>query len=131
MKMAESLNSCSPNEEDVVEVLRGLGDRILEQDAVTVINNMVNPETAYLALRYFQHRLKLSREVILYNVTLKVFRECRDFDRAEKLFDEMLERGVKPVNTTFSRLRENSMGNPTCLHPIGCRHTTYDVFTSS
>lgn len=102
--MAESLNSCSPNEEDVVEVLRGLGDRILEQDAVTVINNMVNPETAYLALRYFQQRLKLSREVILYNVTLKVFRKCRDFDRAEKLFDEMLERGVKPVNTTFSTM---------------------------
>ena len=102
--MAESLNSCSPNEEDVAEVLRGLGDRILEQDAVTVINNMVNPETAYLALRYFQQRLKLSREVILYNVTLKVFRKCRDFDRAEKLFDEMLERGVKPVNTTFSTM---------------------------
>ena len=104
VKMAESLNSCSPNEEDVSEVLRGLGDRILEQDAVTVINNMVNPETAYLALRYFQQRLKLSREVILYNVTLKVFRKCRDFDRAEKLFDEMLERGVKPVNTTFSTM---------------------------
>ena len=102
--MAESLNSCSPNEEDVAEVLRGLGDRILEQDAVTIINNMVNPETAYLALRYFQQRLKLSREVILYNVTLKVFRKCRDFDRAEKLFDEMLERGVKPVNTTFSTM---------------------------
>ena len=102
--MAESLNSCSPNEEDVAEVLRGLGDRILEQDAVTVINSMVNPETAYLALRYFQQRLKLSREVILYNVTLKVFRKCRDFDRAEKLFDEMLERGVKPVNTTFSTM---------------------------
>ncbi|KAL4628107.1 hypothetical protein ACB092_05G212800 [Castanea dentata] len=104
VKMAESLNSCSPNEEDVVEVLRGLGDRILEQDAVTIINNMVNPETAYLALRYFQQRLKLSREVILYNVTLKVFRKCRDFERAEKLFDEMLERGVKPVNTTFSTM---------------------------
>ena len=102
--MAESLNSCSPNEEDVAEVLRGLGDRILEHDAVTIINNMVNPETAYLALRYFQQRLKLSREVILYNVTLKVFRKCRDFDRAEKLFDEMLERGVKPVNTTFSTM---------------------------
>ncbi|KAF3963577.1 hypothetical protein CMV_012050 [Castanea mollissima] len=85
VKMAESLNSCSPNEEDVVEVLRGL-------------------EIAYLALRYFQQRLKLSREVILYNVTLKVFRKCRDFERAEKLFDEMLERGVKPVNTTFSTM---------------------------
>ena len=102
--MAESLNSCSSNEEDVVEILKGLGDRIIEQDAVTVINNMVNPETALLALRYFQKRLKLHREVILYNVTMKVFRKSRDLDRAEKLFDEMLGRGVTPDNATFSTM---------------------------
>jgi pentatricopeptide repeat protein len=36
--------------------------------------------------------------------TLKVLRKCRDMDRAEKLLDEMLERGVKLDNVTFSTL---------------------------
>ncbi|KAG2688630.1 hypothetical protein I3760_09G105500 [Carya illinoinensis] len=103
-KVAESLNSCNPNEEDVAEVLGALGDRILEQDAVIVLNNAMNPDTALLALRYFQQRLKPNREVVLYNVTIKVFRKCRDLVGAEKLFDEMLERGLKPDNVTFSTL---------------------------
>ena len=37
-------------------------------------------------------------------MTLKVFRKARDLDKAEKLFDEMLERGVKPDNFTFSTI---------------------------
>ncbi|KAJ7967830.1 Pentatricopeptide repeat-containing protein [Quillaja saponaria] len=103
-KVAESLDSCNPNEEEVFEILRGVGDKILEQDAVIIINNMLNPDTAPLALKYFQQKLKPNREVILYNVTMKVFRKCKDFDRAEKLFGEMLNRGVKPDNITFSTI---------------------------
>ena len=61
---------------------------------------MLKPENALLALKFFQ----LKREVILYNVTLKVFRKCKDMDRAEKLFAELIDRGVKPDNVTFSTL---------------------------
>lgn len=104
LKVAESLNSDGLSQSDVIDILKGLGDRILEQDAVVVLNNMVNPENALLSLNYFQQRFKLKREVILYNVTLKVFRKCKDLERAEKLFDEMLERGIKPDNVTFSTL---------------------------
>ncbi|KAK9935858.1 hypothetical protein M0R45_012733 [Rubus argutus] len=104
VKVAESLNSDALNQSDVIHILKGLGDTILEQDAVVVLNNMVNPENALLSLDYFQHRFKPKREVILYNVTLKVFRKCKDLERAEKLFDEMLERGIKPDNVTFSTL---------------------------
>ncbi|XP_028754963.1 pentatricopeptide repeat-containing protein At4g16390, chloroplastic-like [Neltuma alba] len=104
VKTADSLNSCSPNEQEVSKILRGLGDKILEQDAVVVLNNMENPETAPVALKLFQQRIKPTREVILYNVTMKVFRKCREYDKAEKLFDEMLEKGVKPDNVTFSTI---------------------------
>ncbi|KAJ7946439.1 Pentatricopeptide repeat-containing protein [Quillaja saponaria] len=110
-----SLNLCTPSEEDVIEILRGVGDKILEKEAVIIINNMGNPEIAPLALKYFQKKLKLTKEVILYNVTFKVFRKCREFDRAEKLFDEMLERGVKPDTVTFSTIiscaRRSSLPN--------------------
>lgn len=54
-----------------------------------------------LALQFFQNKLKLCREVVLYNVTLKVLRKTRELDIAEKLFDEMLQRGIKPDNVTF------------------------------
>ncbi|OVA02182.1 Smr protein/MutS2 C-terminal [Macleaya cordata] len=104
VKVAESLNSCNPTEEDVFKVLSGLGENPIEQDAVIVLNNMGNPETVVLALRFFQQNLKPKKEVILYNVTFKVFRKSRNFGKAELLFDEMLKRGVKPDNITFSTI---------------------------
>ncbi|KAJ1394398.1 Tetratricopeptide-like helical domain superfamily [Sesbania bispinosa] len=78
--------------------------RILEQDVVIVINNMENSVNVPLVLKYFQQKIKPSREVIPYNVTLKVFRKCKDLGGAEKVFDEMLERGVEPDNVTFSTI---------------------------
>ncbi|KAI4298812.1 hypothetical protein L6164_032329 [Bauhinia variegata] len=104
MNFSESLDSCNASEEDVYEILSGLDDNILEQDAVVILNNMLNPETALLALKYFQSKIKPTSEVILYNVTMKVFRKSKDIERAEKLFDEMLERGVNPGNRTFSTI---------------------------
>ncbi|XP_025629774.1 pentatricopeptide repeat-containing protein At4g16390, chloroplastic [Arachis hypogaea] len=104
VKIANSLDSCNPTEHDVSEILKSLGDKVLEQDGVIVLNNMVSSQTAPLVLKYFQNKIRPSREVILYNVTLKVFRKCKDLDGAEKLFDEMLQRGVKPDNVTFSTI---------------------------
>jgi len=46
----------------------------------------------------------LSTNLLSFLSTLKVLRKCRDMDRAEKLLDEMLERGVKLDNVTFSTL---------------------------
>ncbi|XP_060183866.1 pentatricopeptide repeat-containing protein At4g16390, chloroplastic [Lycium barbarum] len=107
VKVAENLDSCNPVKDDVFTVLSGLmSDKVIavEQDAVVTLNNMSNTETALLALKYFQEKLKLSKEVIIYNVTLKVLRKNKDLERAEKVFDEMLERGVKPDNVTFSTI---------------------------
>ncbi|XP_057961010.1 pentatricopeptide repeat-containing protein At4g16390, chloroplastic [Malania oleifera] len=104
VKIAESLNFCKPTEEDVFTVLSGLDGDIVEHDAVVVLNNMVNPETALIALKFFQKKLRVTKEVILYNVTMKVFKKCKDLDGAEKLFEEMLERGLKPDNVTFSTI---------------------------
>ncbi|KAM1562497.1 hypothetical protein PS1_005336 [Malus domestica] len=103
VKVAEYLNSCTAIESDVFEALKDLGDNFLEQDAVVVLNNMNNLENALLALNYFQQR-KPKREVILYNVTLKVCRKGMDMERAEKLFDKILQRGVKPDNVIFSTM---------------------------
>lgn len=115
VKLAADLDSCSATEDDVFSVLRCLGDDFLEQDCVIILNNMTNPDTAALALTYFTNKLKASKEVILYNVTMKVFRKCRDLDKAERLFDDMLDRGVKPDNVTFSTLiscaRMNNLPN--------------------
>ncbi|KAJ1420953.1 Tetratricopeptide-like helical domain superfamily [Sesbania bispinosa] len=104
LKLAKSLNSCHPSEQHVSEILKGLGDNVTERDAVLILDNMKNPETAVFAVKYFQQKIKLGRHVVLYNVTLKLFREIKDFERAEKLFDEMLQRGVKPSLVTFSTM---------------------------
>ncbi|KAH6776968.1 pentatricopeptide repeat-containing protein [Perilla frutescens var. frutescens] len=104
VKMAESLNSCAALEDAISGVLDILGDKMAEKDAVIILNNMSNSETASLVLNYFLKRLKMSREVVLYNVTLKVFRKCKDLERAENLFNLMLEKGIKPDNFTFSTI---------------------------
>lgn len=104
MKLAESLDVCNPDEADVFDVLNGFGGKLFEQDAVVTLNNMTNPKTAPLVLKYVLGKLKPSKEVILYNVTMKVFRKCKNLEKAEKLFDEMVDRGVKPDNATFTTL---------------------------
>lgn len=105
VKIAESLDSCAPSEDAISGVLGILGDKIVEQDAVAILNNMSNnSEAAALVLDYFLKRMKMSREVVLYNVTLKVFRKCKELSRAENLFSLMLERGIKPDNFTFSTI---------------------------
>ncbi|KAK7363855.1 hypothetical protein VNO77_06014 [Canavalia gladiata] len=104
VKLALSLDSCNPTDDDVSQLLKDLGGKVLEQDAVIVINHMTNSHVALLVLKYFQRTVRPNREVILYNVTLKVLRKCRDLDAMEKLFDEMLQRGVKPDNVTFTTI---------------------------
>ena len=105
-RLAESLNSCIPTAQHVSTILKGLGDNVSESDAVFILDKMVNSVTAPFVLRYFLDKIKPSgdTEVILFNITLKTFRKSRDFEGAEKLFDEMIQRGVKPDNITFSTL---------------------------
>ncbi|KAI3870575.1 hypothetical protein MKX03_022768 [Papaver bracteatum] len=104
VKVAVALNSCDSTEEDVFKVLNSLGENPSEQDAVIVLNSMENPDTALIALKYLQEKSKPKKRVILYNVTLKVFRKSRNLDGAELLFDEMLKKGVLPDNITFSTI---------------------------
>ncbi|KAH6795869.1 hypothetical protein C2S51_036855 [Perilla frutescens var. frutescens] len=104
LKIAESLNSCAPFEDAISGVLDILGENIVEKDAVIILNNMSNIETAPLVLNYFLKRSRMSREVVLYNLTLKVFRKSKNLVRADNLFDLMLEQGIKPDNFTFSTI---------------------------
>lgn len=104
LKIAQSLDSCGPIEDDLHSILETWEGKIVEQDVALVLNNLSNPDTAYFVLKYFQEKAKFNREVILYNVTLKVFRKCKDLDKSEKLFHEMIEKGIKPDNVTFSTI---------------------------
>ncbi|XP_051134806.1 pentatricopeptide repeat-containing protein At4g16390, chloroplastic [Andrographis paniculata] len=104
VKIAESLDNCRAVVEDISIVLDSLGNKVVEQDAMSVLNNMSNAETGLLVLDYFMKKLKKVKEVLLYNVTLKIFRKCKDLDGAEKLFNDMIERGVNPDNVTFSTI---------------------------
>ncbi|XP_058753433.1 pentatricopeptide repeat-containing protein At4g16390, chloroplastic-like [Vicia villosa] len=103
-KLSNSLDSCDPNIDDVSRIFESLGDNLIGKDAVIIINNMENSVVVPFVLRYIQSKIRAVTEMILYNVTLKVFRKCRDFDGAEKVFDEMVNRGVKPNNVTFSTI---------------------------
>ncbi|KAK7412737.1 hypothetical protein VNO78_04325 [Psophocarpus tetragonolobus] len=103
-KLAKSLDSCNPTHEHVSEILSVLGYNISERDAVFILNTMVNPDTVLIALKYFHQKINPAKHVVIYNVTLKVLRGVKDFDGAEKLFDEMLQRGVHPNLITFSTI---------------------------
>ncbi|MED6120183.1 hypothetical protein PIB30_018582 [Stylosanthes scabra] len=106
IKSAKSLDSCDSTSEQVSTILAALGDTIHEHDAVFVLNKMENSNTTPLVMTHFRDRIKPSKdnELILNNVTLKVCRKSMDFQATEKLFDEMLQRGLHPNNITFSTL---------------------------
>ncbi|KAK7332429.1 hypothetical protein VNO80_29181 [Phaseolus coccineus] len=106
-RLVESLNSSAPpTAQHASTILKGLEDNVSERDAVFILDKIVNSVTAAFVLRYFLDKIKPAgdTELVLYNVTLKAFRKSRDFEGAEKLFDEMIQRGVKPDNITFSTL---------------------------
>ncbi|CAH9076481.1 unnamed protein product [Cuscuta europaea] len=76
MSISNSLDSCKAVEEDVMAVLDALSGKAVQQhEAVDILNNMSNPDTALLALNCFLRRLKLTNQLILYNVTLKVLKK--------------------------------------------------------
>ncbi|XP_057433899.1 pentatricopeptide repeat-containing protein At4g16390, chloroplastic-like [Lotus japonicus] len=104
LKLAKSLDSCDPSEQKVSEVLKGFGDNVTEREAELILHNMESPETALPAVEYLQQKIEPARQVVLYNATLKLCKEIRDFERAEKVFDEMLQRGVEPNLVTFSTM---------------------------
>ncbi|KAL2341397.1 hypothetical protein Fmac_009337 [Flemingia macrophylla] len=109
-KLAESLNTCPPTAQHVSTILNDLGDSVSPRDAVFILDKMVNSKTAPFVLRHFLEKIKPDgdKEVVFYNITLKAFRKSRDFEGAENLFDEMLQRGVKPDNIAFSTLINSS-----------------------
>ncbi|XP_058726646.1 pentatricopeptide repeat-containing protein At4g16390, chloroplastic-like [Vicia villosa] len=69
-----------------------------------ILNNMSKRNNAMLVFDYFREKIDPVKHVILYNVMMKLFRESKEFEKAEKLFDEMLQRRVKPNVITFSTM---------------------------
>ncbi|RHN72683.1 putative tetratricopeptide-like helical domain, pentacotripeptide-repeat region of PROPR [Medicago truncatula] len=65
---------------------------------------MMKLDNALFFFRYFVDKIESVKCVVLYNVMMKKFREIKNFENAEKLFDEMLQRGVKPNVVTFSTM---------------------------
>ncbi|XP_057433688.1 pentatricopeptide repeat-containing protein At4g16390, chloroplastic-like [Lotus japonicus] len=106
LKLTDSLNSCDPADPQVSAILNDLGDNVSEREAVFILDRMENSETAPVVLRYLRDKIKPTRgkELVLYNVAMKVFKKCKDFEGAEKLFDEMLQRKLKPDNVTFATM---------------------------
>ncbi|WJX27314.1 hypothetical protein P8452_16145 [Trifolium repens] len=104
LKLAKTLNLCDPNENQVYEIIKGFGYNVTARDAGFILNNMSKPDNAMFVFRYFVQLFEPVKQVILYNVMLKLFRESKEFEKAEKLFDEMLQRMVKPSVITFSTM---------------------------
>ncbi|VFQ82395.1 unnamed protein product [Cuscuta campestris] len=104
LDISKSLDSCKAVEEDVAAVLAVLRGEVKEHDAVVILNRMSNPDTGLLVFDYFRRRLKSAKQVVLYNVTLNLLKKNNDFARAEELFDEMLERGVRPDKITLTTI---------------------------
>ncbi|OAY72840.1 Pentatricopeptide repeat-containing protein, chloroplastic [Ananas comosus] len=102
-EVAGTLDAAEPSDAAIADLLlTSLGHNPLEHEAVIVLNNMESSHNAVLALRWFQSVIKVNKEVILYNVTFKVLRKCRNWDGVETLWKEMSEKEINPDNVTFS-----------------------------
>jgi len=104
LKLAKSLDSCDPNEQQVYEILNGFEGNVTERSAWFILKNMMKLDNAVFVFRYFVDKIESVKCVFLYNVMINKFGQIRNFENAEKLFDEMLQRGVKPDVFTFLNL---------------------------
>lgn len=104
LKLAKSLDSCDPNHQQVSEIINGFRGNVSVSHVGFILNNMSKPDNAMLVFDYFREKIDPVKHVILYNVMMKLFRESKEFEKAEKLFDEMLQRMVKPNVITFSTM---------------------------
>ncbi|KAK8949526.1 Pentatricopeptide repeat-containing protein [Platanthera zijinensis] len=101
-RLARTSSTLDLNPSDVPRLLSSLPNPPPEPDAAIILNNMNNPVAALHSLRWFFKTLKLKKPVILFNITLKVFRKSRNWDDAESLLNEMLQMGIPPDNITIS-----------------------------
>ncbi|GAU14712.1 hypothetical protein TSUD_203610 [Trifolium subterraneum] len=62
VKFSNALDSCHPNEHDVSQILDRLGDKFVEQDVVIIINYMENSVIVPFVLRYFQRKIRPTKE---------------------------------------------------------------------
>lgn len=86
-----------------------LGDNMLaDKEAIVVPDTMRNAEMALLVMRVLMMgssvRLFRRREVMLYNVVMKVMKKGKDIEGAERLFEEMIGKGLAPDNVLFCTL---------------------------
>ncbi|GAB2211079.1 hypothetical protein Droror1_Dr00016370 [Drosera rotundifolia] len=102
LKLANTLDSCTGTLDDVVGLMDAeLGDNVSEVDAILVLDNMRNAEMAVLVMRVLMGRVRFRREVRLYNVVMKVMKKGKDIEAVERLFEEMIGKGLAPDNVSF------------------------------
>ncbi|KAL9264065.1 Pentatricopeptide repeat-containing protein [Drosera capensis] len=102
LKLANTLDSCTGTLDDVVGLIDAeFGDNVSEVDAILVLDNMRNAEMAVLMMRVLMGRVRFRREVRLYNVVMKVMKKGKDIEGVERLFGEMIGKGLAPDNVSF------------------------------
>ncbi|XP_057850628.2 pentatricopeptide repeat-containing protein At5g46580, chloroplastic [Cryptomeria japonica] len=100
--LAKKLDFCEPSKDIIFEVLDSFEETLNPSDALVVMNNIYGWETAYYFFQWLNKKKDFQMDTVTYNVTIKVLRRGRQWDKVEELLQNMQDQGIMLDNITCS-----------------------------
>ncbi|CAH9101336.1 unnamed protein product [Cuscuta epithymum] len=101
---AKKMNEPGLSEDDFLAVLEEMPVPLTKENALLLLNNMINWEKSLLFFKWIRAKNQFPLETIFYNVVMKSLRSGWQFGLMEELALEMVQSGVGLDNITYSTI---------------------------
>jgi pentatricopeptide repeat protein len=89
---------------DLDEALRPWEDRIGNKERSIILKEQLSWERALEIFEWFKRKGCYELNVIHYNIMLRILGKARKWSYVESLWDEMIVKGIAPINSTYGTL---------------------------
>ncbi|GMY27282.1 pentatricopeptide repeat-containing protein At3g23020 [Fagus crenata] len=90
--------------QDLDEALRPWEDRIGNKERSIILKEQLSWERALEIFEWFKRKGCYELNVIHYNIMLRILGKARKWNHVESLWDEMIVKGIAPINSTYGTL---------------------------
>ncbi|ESQ47557.1 hypothetical protein EUTSA_v10020060mg [Eutrema salsugineum] len=90
--------------EDVEEALSPWAERLSNKERTIILKEQTRWERAVEIFEWFKSKECYELNVIHYNIMLRILGKARKWRYVQSLWDEMMRKGIKPINSTYGTL---------------------------
>ncbi|KAK9691987.1 hypothetical protein RND81_09G233400 [Saponaria officinalis] len=99
-----SMLSDLENVSDLDEAFRPWEARLSNKERTIILKEQVSWERAMSIFEWFKKKGCYELNVIHYNIMLRILGKARKWDELERMWDEMRDRKIAPINSTYGTL---------------------------